>query len=457
MDAAIAHTGRPPGPRGLPLFGSLLDFRRRPLGFLEENARTYGPIAYFRFGPVPILQLSGPEAIDQALVGAAKAMHKDDVTSRLSSLLGNGLVTSEGDVWRKHRKIAAPSFARKQIEGYADEMVACTSRWIDRLADGEVRDVHHDMMGVTHEIVLRTLLGAKEVRPDEEGVGQSIEVWMGEFQTESQGWRRLLPRWIPTPGRRSMQAAVRRIDEEVYAIIAERRANPGGNDVLSRLLAARDDDGNPLPNRQLRDETVTFFLAGHETTALALTFTLDLLGRHPEVAARLADEVRARPGPLGAADAAALPYATAVIHESMRVHPPVWAIGRTAQEPTEIGGWPVHAGDELFIPQWVVHRNPDLFPDPETFRPERWLDGLDKRLPRSAYLPFGGGPRVCIGNHFAMLEAVLCLATIVQRLDLALIDTAPLSFVPTVTLRPAGPVRMRVRLRESSPGTGQIA
>jgi cytochrome P450 len=428
--------------------GCLLDFRRRPLPFLEEAAR-YGKVVYYRFGPVPVLQLNAPAAIDHVLVAAAKSMHKDDVTSRLSTLLGNGLVTSEGEVWKKHRKIAAPSFAHKAIEGYAAEMVACTNRWIDRVADGEIRDVHHDMMGVTHEIVLRTLLGAREVRPDEEGVGQSIAAWMDEFQTEAQGWRRMLPTWIPTPGRRVMRNAVARIDAEVYAIIAERRANPGGSDVLSRLLAARDDDGQPLSDLQLRDETVTFFLAGHETTALALTYAIDLLARHPEAARKLTDEVRAR-GQLGAADAAALPWTTAVIQEAMRVHPPVWAIGRSAQEATEVLGWPVHEGDELFVPQWVVHRNPELFPDPEAFRPERWLDGLERRLPRSAYFPFGGGPRVCIGNHFAMLEAVLVLASIAQRLDLELVDPAPLSFVPTVTLRPSGPVRMRIRRRAAA-------
>jgi cytochrome P450 len=441
-DALLPVRTNPPGPRNLPLIGALLPFRKDPLGFLVENRVLYGDVVAYRFGPAAIVQLNNPDDIDAVLLH--KQMHKDEITRRLSSLLGNGLVNSEGDFWRRQRKLAAPAFQRKHIDAYADTMVACTNAWLDKLGADAVRDVHHEMMGLTHEIVLRTLLGTS-VPADEEGVGDSIGVYMTEFQSESQGWRRLLPHWVPTPGRRLMTRSKASIDGIVHKVIAEKRTRPTeASDVLSRLLAARDDDGQPMSDAQLRDEAVTFFVAGHETTALALTYVFHLLGQHPQVLQKLVDEVdglgkRA----LTAADEAALPYTRAVVTESMRVLPPVWAIGREAQADTEIGGWAIPKGTEFFLAQYVVHRDPRFFQDSEKFEPERWLDGLEKRLPRCAYFPFGGGPRICIGNHFAMLEAILCLATIVQRTRFEAAPSKPLRLIPSVTLRPATPVNVR--------------
>lgn len=434
------------GRGGLPWIGTLVPFARDPLVFLEGMHRDFGDVCWFRIMDHDLWMLSHPGDIETALVKLAKGTHKDAIYELLKPVLGEGLVTAEDDRWRRHRKLAAPSFAKKHVDGYAAEMVRCAAEWADGLADGAERDVHADFMALTQQIVLHTLFGADLDGGRLREAAHAIEVVMDEFAAEAQGPRRVLPRSWPTPGRRRAARAVAELDAVLYALIAARRAAGPGDDLLSRLLESRDEAGG-LSDVELRDEAVTVFVAGHETTALALTYAVHLLARRPEAVEALCAEVD---GVLGgrratADDYARLPFAKAVVQETMRVLPPVWAIGREAMEDLEVAGRRIPKGAQILIAQWVVHHDGRWFSDPTQFRPERWLDGLEERLPRCAYLPFGAGPRICIGNHFALLEAVLVLATIAQRVRFSGAELPRL--LPSITLRPRGPVTARAHRR----------
>lgn len=443
----VSPTPVVPRVRGLPGLGALIPFARDPLGFVAKIAREKGDVVSFAIVDHELLQLSHPDLVEEVLLTKAKSMHKDAIYSLTEPLLGKGLVTSEGEVWKRHRKLAAPSFSKKHVDGYAEVFVARTREYLATLAPGEERCVHDDFMQLTQRIVLDTLFGT-DLGVDTTQVAHAIERVMDGFVFEAQGFGRVLPTFVPMPVRRRAAAAVLELDRVVFALIAARRRVGLGADLLSRLIEARDDEGGGLTDRELRDEAVTAFVAGHETTALALTYAVVLLGENPQVWEPLAAEVDAVLGDRDAtaADMGKLKFTTAVIQESMRLLPPVWAIGRETQEDVTIGAVPVKKGTQLLIPQWVLHHDARWFTDPMVFRPERWLDGLAERLPRMAYLPFGGGPRVCIGNHFAMLEAVLILATVARRVRLVTTGPRP-ELVPSITMRPKGRVPVRVSPR----------
>lgn len=420
-------------------------FARDPLGFLSRMAATYGDIVEYRFAGRRVVQLNHPDAVESLLVGENRHLIKDEVTRGLSMMLGQGLVTSEGAHWKRQRKLAAPSFTRRHVDGYGDAMARLTEDWVRSLPTDRPIDVHHAALELTRDIVLVCLFGTRP-GPDQDIAG-AIEVFMAEFQTEAQGWRRALPKAVWTPGRARVARARAEIDAVVAGFVAEARARGEGDDVICRLLAARDDDGAPMDAGQLRDEVVTFFTAGHETTAIALTHLLDQLGRHAPVRARLEAEVEAvlggrRPT---VADLAELPYVEAVVKEVLRLLPPVWAMGREATAEVEVEGYRFEAGTQFFMAQWVVQHDPRWFPSPWAFQPERWLTS-DVKLPKLAWSPFGGGARICIGNHFALLELQLALAVIAQSARFRLVDWRPLRLEPTVTLRPRDPVPMWVEV-----------
>jgi cytochrome P450 len=403
-------------------------------------ARRLGPFVRTRL-PMHLYFVSAPDMIEEVLVKQAARFKKDRVSRQLSRAIGEGLVLSEGELWRRQRRLMGPAFHQAELRSYGGVMVELAREAAASWRAAETRNVHEDMMALTLKIVAKLLFGA-DVASDARDIGQTISSLMEDFSGEL-GLGALTPLGrLPTPRGLRIRRNVRRLDRIVFRIIAQRRAAADvGHDLLSLLLRARDEDGTHMSDQQLRDEVLTLFVAGHETTALALTYALVLLAQHPEpqaaLAAELAQVLGGRPPDL--ADLERLKVTEAVLLEAMRLYPPVWGIGREALEPVEIGGFRIPKGSSVFMSQWVVHRDPALYPEPERFRPERWL-GDAPRPARFAYFPFGGGPRVCIGNRFAMMEATLVLAVLAQRFRFATTPETKLEILPTATLRPRGAV-----------------
>lgn len=447
-DAARHPPRMPPRVRELPVLGSAPALVRDSLGFLDRITAEHGDVVRFHIPGQHIYLFNHPDAIEQVLVTERDRLIKDKLTRQLSLMLGNGLLVSEGAFWRKQRRLAQPAFHRERVAAYGDAMVRFAERAVTSWNDGETRDVHVDMMHLTLDIVAKTLFGVEIGDGDvAQRIGGALDVLMGRFS----GIGNLVPIVLPTPGNLRAKRAIADLDAIVYGIIEERRRSGDQGDLVSMMIAATSDDDGAMTDVQLRDEAMTMVLAGHETTALTLSFALHLLARHPEVAQRLADEITTQLGdrPATAADLPKLEYADAVVREAMRLYPPAWALGREVTAPCVIGGYSIPVGTQLWVAQWVVHRDRRWFADPLSFRPERWANGFAKTLPRHAYFPFGGGPRVCIGNAFAMMEAVLVLVTIARRFAVSTTDDRPLALVPTVTLRPKDGVPLRLTRRSA--------
>jgi cytochrome P450 len=428
---------------------------RDPIGFLASAVRKYGDFVMLRLGNLTTYILVNPDDIEYVLKTHADNFMKDELTRWLIPLVGQGLLTSEGDYWRRQRRLAQPAFQRAQIEQYATVMVEHTVSMLSTWHDGQIRNVHEDFMRLTLSIVARTLFST-ELAGEAGKIGESLEIVMNYFMSPMR-WFGIRER-IPLPSTLRYRRAIKHIDDVVYAIIRQRReCNDDPGDLLSRLLAARDESGNGMTDTQLRDESVTLILAGHETTALVLFYTFYLLNSSPEADRQLARELHDVLGGRTptAADVPNLRYTEWVIRESMRLYPPAWEIARQPLADCEIGGYSVPKGTQLFLVQWLVHRDARIFDDPECFRPERWDNDLLKRLPRCAYFPFGDGPRICIGNHFAMMEAVLILATIAQKFRLSSLPGQKLKLLPSVTLRPRGAQSMRLHARVQPAGAAE--
>ena len=446
----MATVLRPPGPRGVPLLGNLPDFGRDVLGFFTYCAREYGDVVSLRMAGWPALLLSHPDDVEYVLVKNHRNFVKDTFFWRhVRRLFGTGLLTSEGDFWLRQRRLAAPAFHTQRLNSYADVMVGFTDRMLDGWRETESRDVHEEMMGLTMQIAAKTLFDV-DVADEVEEVDRALETILREIAAR---FRRpvFVPDAIPIPGNIRYLRGVRRLDKVVSGIIQSRIASgEDRGDLLSMLLAARDENGQGMSERQLRDEVITLFLAGHETTALTLSWTWYLLAQHPALEAKLAAEIAEVVGDRspGLGDLPKLTYTEQVVKESMRLYGPAWGVGREAVEDCEIGGYPVPAGTTIFLSPWVMHRDPRFFDRPEEFVPERWTDGFEKSLPRFAYMPFGGGPRICIGNRFAMMEAVLLLATVVRRFQLQGPPERPVVPYPSITLRPKGGVWVKFAQRE---------
>jgi cytochrome P450 len=437
----------PPGPERGALDGVFSPFRRDPLTFLANAARKYGDIVGLRFLHFRTYLISNPDDIEDVLVNHPRKFVKGRVLQANKRLFGNGLLTSEGDFWLRQRRLAQPAFHRTRIASYADTMVQYTAKMLERWKDGEERDAHQEMMQLTLQIVGKTLFDA-DVAGDAQEIGRTITLLL-DFSSD---FRRLIftPKWLPTPRNIQTTFAIRRLNKIVYRMIADRRASGrDAGDLLSMLLTAQDEDGTRMNDRQLRDETLTLFLAGYETTANLLAWTWWLLATHPEAEEKLHRELDATLAGRAPTmdDLPKLPYTGHILTESLRLYPPAWGMARLAIEGHEIAGYRVPAGTGVAIAQWVVHRDPRWYETPEEFRPERWEGDLQKRLPRFAYFPFGGGPRQCIGNMFALMEATLVLATVAQRFRLRM--EAGLEIVPlaSITLRPKSGVPVRLESR----------
>ena len=425
-------------------------FARDSLGFVTRAAREHGDVVRWRLGAERMALLSHPDDARDVLVTNARRFRKGRGLERAKLLLGEGLLTSEGDFHLRQRRLAQPAFHRERVAGYGDAMVRDAMRARDRWRAGETIDASHEMSRLTLAVVGKTLFDA-DVEEEAPEIGEALTAALGSFGFAVLPLGGLLQRVPFLPPVRRFNRARARLDATIYRIIAEHRAaGRDRGDLLSMLLAAQDDEGagGGMTDLQLRDEAMTIFLAGHETTANALAWSWYLLSQHPEAEARLHAELDAAVGarPPTAADLPRLPYARMVLAESMRLYPPAWVIGRRATEPYAVRGETLPARTVVLVSPWVLHRDPRWWPEPEAFRPERWADDAAER-PRLAYLPFGAGTRVCIGEQFAWMEGVLLLATIAQRWRLRLVAGHPVVPQAIITLRPRHGLRMVVEAR----------
>ncbi|TDF98146.1 cytochrome P450 [Paenibacillus piri] len=450
-------TTKTPGPKGLPISGNLLAFRKNPLAFLIETQQQYGDIAYLRFGPSRHLYLiSDPELIKEVLQTKQKSFKKAKGLQTAKAVVGEGILTSEGGMHLRQRRLMQPSFRKDRVSRYADSMVELTEQLLADWNNGEERSITDDMMELTLNIITHTMFGTS-LKGGLLEIGHAVEVGMKYVSNKATSIFDI-PESIPTKSNVEFKQAAQTLDEVIYGIIEERRnrqpADHTGDDLLSMLLAAKDEeDGSGMTDRQVRDEVMTIFLAGHETTANTLSWTWYLLSLHPEVERKLWQELDRELADRKPTveDIGKLEYLNQIIWESMRLYPAVWVINREVTEEVEIGGHVFKPGETIMMSQYVMHRNPKYYDHPEQFIPERFADGeLLKRIPQFAYFPFGGGPRVCIGNNFALMEAALVLATIASTYKLSLVPNHPdVEPEPLITLRPKSGLRMSVTKRKS--------
>lgn len=441
-----------PGPKGRWVTGHLREFTADRLGFLDRCFRDHGDVVAFRFAHRKVVLVNHPDMVEEVLVTRNRQFRKHFALRMAKPTLGEGLLTSEGDFWRRQRRLSQPAFHRERVHAHGAVMVAAAERMMRGWADGDRRDVQEEMMQVTLEIVAKTLFDA-DVSSDAAEASAAMEAILHAF-TARVG--RLLPilDFLPTPTTLRFLRSKKRLDGIIYNIIAQRRAaGEDRGDLLSMLLHAHDADaeagGGGMTDTQLRDEAMTLFMAGHETTANTLTWIWLALSRHPEVEARLHAELDEVLGdrPPTVADLPRLKYTDQVVTETLRIYPTVWLLGREAIEPTEVAGYRIPVGTTVYMSQWVIQRDPRFFDDPLAFRPERWDDNLAKKLHRYAYFPFGGGPRICIGNSFAQMEAVLLLATIARKFRPHVPPDATITPLPTMTLRALGGVPVVLEAR----------
>lgn len=442
----------PPGPRTWPSLRLVFAIQRDPLTFFTQLARDYGDIVYFQAGPRSIYLLNHPELIQDVLVTHDRKFRKSQALQRAKRVLGEGLLTSEGDYHLHQRRLIQPLFHRRQIAAYATTMV----RHVARLADptggwqeGSTIDLHAEMMKLTLAIVGETLF-QQDITGEAQAVGVAMETLNQNFRRLLSPFAPLLDR-LPTAENRRLRHSQAELDRIVAHLIAVRRQQGDGGDLLSMLLSAHEAgaDSQPMSDRQIRDEVLTLMLAGHETTANALTFTWWLLAQQPAVMHQLQEEVdRVLQGRLPTmADLEQLRYTRMVLSEAMRLYPPAWIVGRQALVDHEVGGYPIPAGATVLTSQWVMHHDARYYPEPWRFDPERWSVAAQAERPKFSYFPFGGGSRVCVGEQFAWMEGILLLATLAQQWQMQPLTTTALALRAGVTLRPRAALPMLVQRR----------
>jgi cytochrome P450 len=440
----------PPGPKGYPIIGNAFQPKGDTITYLTNCAREFGDIVFFRFVGVPACYVNRPDYIESVLVTQSNNFVKSKDYRAMRRVLGNGLLTSDGEFWRRQRKLIQPAFYQERVASYAEIMVGYTQRMLETWSDGQTLDVHEAMMRLTLGIVAKTLFDA-DVSHEAEEVDAALTVLMGKFLRQA-GMALLLPTWVPLPTSQLLKRAVGRLDKVIYDIIEQRRSSGQmSGDLLSVFLQARDDRGVGMTDGQLHDEIMTLFLAGHETTANVLSWTWFLLGQNPEAEEKMIAEMdRVLGGRVPTpADLPRLIYTDMVLREAMRLYPPVWVIGRRALAPFRLGEYELPANTNMLISQLILHHDARYFPEPERFDPDRWRAG-DPRcasLPRFAYFPFGGGPRVCIGAGFGMMEAALLLTTIAQKFRIQIAPGQTVRMQPTVTLRPRNGIPVTLKRR----------
>ncbi|UPV75520.1 cytochrome P450 [Halorussus limi] len=437
-------TRTPPGPRGLPFVGNTHQWARDPCDFRERCAEEYGRVVNFEIIGWDAYMLTDLADVKRVLEDTDTFPKHDSSTDELREIVGDGLLTSEGDRWERQREAIRPAFFMSNIKNYADVMVSRTEDTVGRWRDGGTVDLRDEMMRTTLEILVESMFG-EDIDLAARGIYDAVEAMQEPMKPQNQPVTFLAPDWAPVPFLRRANRARDHLDAQVYDIIDERRrADTDREDLLAMLLDADAEMGDD----QIRDEMLTFLFAGHETSALTLTYVWDLLSRNPEAEARLREEVDAvvdeRPT---VEDVFEFEYAEAVVREAMRLYPPAHEIRREPAEEVTFGDYAVPEGSMLVLPTWVLHRDDRFWDDPEAFRPSRWLDGESRDRPEYAFFPFGGGPRRCIGQQFAMTEAQLVLATMADEWTIER-EYGDLDLSAAVTLQPKGDVPVTTRRRE---------
>jgi cytochrome P450 len=441
---------RPPGPRGLPFIGAARSFAQDPLSFLIGIAEQYGDIANFRLGSLNVFFVRHPDYIREVLITQRTSFTMSPLRAKLNALVGEGLFTSRGDLHARQRRLIQPVFRKSRIEAHAGQMVELSQRMREQWRSGAEIDITDEMMKLTMLIAARALF-EHDIENDADAVSRNVGTVL-EFFTRLSSPLLKLSLNLPLPSSLRFKRAVRELDKVIYRIIERRRGSQGtGNDLLTLLMLAKDDKTNvQMTEKQLRDEIMTLLIAGHETTANLLSWSLWLLAQRPEADVRLHAEAKAllagRAG-FAAADCDRMGYARMVILEALRLYPPGWFIGRAAQTDVRLGDYAVPKGTVVLMSQYVMHRDARFFEEPESFKPERWEGDFHERLPRGAYFPFSAGDRHCIGEGFAWQEALLILATLIERWKFELVPGQHIRPRPSITLRPDGPIRMIVRPR----------
>jgi len=440
----------PPGPRGDTLLGSTLDFKESPLQFICYVQKAYGDVARFRVGPSHWVLVSDPKLVWEMMVERASEFRKPAVARRLwEKFLGDGLLTTEGEVWRRQNRLIRPAFKKGRINAYGETMVAYTERMMADWTDGQELDLGEALVALTLEVVAKTLFDA-DVREGSARVGEAMKVLNVEMLNHIY-MPVPLPRWWPSKANRRKIKAIDDIEAIVRDVIEERRS--GGEDkgdLLSMLVFSTDDTGDRLTDKEIRDQAMTLFFAGHETTAHALTWSWYLLARYPEVTRRLQADIDAVAGDnaLTVAMLKELPYLSQVVDECLRILPSVWVFMKEPIETTHLGDYRIDKGTQIMISPYVLQHDARWFPSPETFDPDRFSKERAKSLPKGAYVPFSGGSRICAGRNFALMEMRLILGTMLQRL----VPEVPEDHVPTkeavLSMQPKDGLPATVRFRK---------
>lgn len=435
------------GPKGLPFLGNLPRFSKDPLAFFER-LRDHGDLVAWRFGPNPSLYVADPTYIGELLTETERSFDQPALGIAFRTVMGNGVVVARGADWRRKRSLVQPSVRPKQVRAYAATMAAGAVELADAWSAGQRVDIKREMAALTQRIAVRTIFGV-DTAADADAMGRAMDVAQQEIGREFAGIGALLPDWVPTPGRARIKKATAVIDAEVGRVVARHRDDGDDRpDLLSRLLTAVDETGTHLTDQEVRDETVTLYIGGHETTSSTLVWAWYLLSRNPRARAALAAELdRVLDGrEPGFDDFSRLTYTQSVVKETLRLYPTIWLVTGVAKAGARIGGIPVPQGTRVWTSQWATHRDARWFPEPEEFRPERWDPENGDDIAEYAWFPFGGGPRVCLGTRFAMVEAVLVLAVLARRFHLE-VDPGVVGPVPSLTLQPDREVMATVRAR----------
>ncbi len=438
----------PPGPAGLPLVGNTVQFVRDPFAFYERCREEFdADVVHYRIAGTDGYMLTHPDDIQTVLVERDRDFVKGTVVEQsIGAIAPTGLISTSGEEWQRDRNLIQPAFYRERIETHAPMMAEYASGFADGLPPGEPVRIDDRLKGLTLDVLAKTLLDV-DVRDRQTAIGHASDTIAERFDTS--GFSAYLPLWVPTPANLRCKRAVRDFFDAVDEIIAERQAEDAERDDLLSLLLEREyPDGTTMEPRRVRDQLMTFLFAGHETTALTLTYAIFLLATNPEKQTRVHEELDAVcDGRPTGDDLADLDYLERVVQEALRLYPPAFVVFREPTVDVELGGYTIPAGSTLSLPQWNVHRDERWYDDPETFRPDRWTDEFEDDLPEYAYYPFGGGPRHCIGMRFATMEAKLILATLCQRFQFDPVTQPPLDLSMQITLQPSDGIDVIPRAR----------